>query len=101
MAGALLADPNRNVADICRTLGVSRSTLYRLNNSTHHNKRPPAETMHPPVSQPPIQTQPQKASTPKQPKGKISAGTKAFIRQMAENLNTHDPDKPKGRLKKP
>jgi transposase-like protein len=30
MAVALLADPNRNVADICRTLGVSCSTLYRL-----------------------------------------------------------------------
>jgi transposase-like protein len=30
MAAALLADRDGSVADICRTLGVSRSTLYRL-----------------------------------------------------------------------
>ena len=51
--------------------------------------------MHPP------DPKPQKPSPTKQPKSKLSPGTKAFIRQMAENLNTHDPDKPKGRLKKP
>lgn len=31
MAATLLADRNGSVADICRTLGISRSTLYRLN----------------------------------------------------------------------
>ena len=36
MAVALLADGNSNVADICRTLGVSRSTLYR----TRQNGQP-------------------------------------------------------------
>ncbi len=40
-------------------------------------------------------------SAPKQPKSKFSPGTQAFIRQMVENLNTHDPEAPKGRLKKP
>lgn len=30
MAAKLMADRGRNVAEICRTLGVSRSTLYRL-----------------------------------------------------------------------
>jgi transcriptional regulator of acetoin/glycerol metabolism len=30
MAAALLTDRDGRVADICRTLGVSRSTLYRL-----------------------------------------------------------------------
>lgn len=34
MAAALLADRNGSVADICRTLGVSRSTLYRLKGSS-------------------------------------------------------------------
>jgi len=30
VAMALMADRNSKLADICRTLGVSRSTLYRL-----------------------------------------------------------------------
>ena len=41
MAGALLSDPNRNVADICRTLGVSRSTLYRLVPTGQKAQEPP------------------------------------------------------------
>ena len=31
------------------------------------------------------------------PKTEISPGVRAFIHRMAENLNTHDPDVPKGR----
>ena len=31
---------------------------------------------------------------------KLSASTEAFIAQMAENLRTHDPENPKGRLRK-
>ena len=30
---------------------------------------------------------------------KLSASTKAFLAQMAENLRTHDPENPKGRLR--
>lgn len=29
----------------------------------------------------------------------LSASTRAFIAQMAENLRTHDPENPKGRLR--
>lgn len=57
--------------------------------------------MNPPDTKPPIQPEAQEPSAPKPPKSKLSPGTKAFIRQMAENLNTHDPEAPKGRLKKP
>ena len=78
---------------------MSRSTLYRLNSSTRENHQPP-QKMNPPDCKSPIQPAPEKPSAPKQPKSKLSPGTKAFIRQMAENLNTHDPDKPKGRLRK-
>lgn len=31
---------------------------------------------------------------------KLSVSTEAFIAQMAENLRTHDPENPKGRLRK-
>ncbi len=31
------------------------------------------------------------------PKTKLSPGVRAFIHRMAENLNTHDPNVPKGR----
>lgn len=36
---------------------------------------------------------------PKQihPKVELSPGVRAFIHRMAENLNTHDPNVPKGR----
>ena len=73
---------------------MSRSTSYRLNSDNRQNNHLPPK-MHPP------DPKPQKPSPTKQPKSKLSPGTKAFLRQMAENLNTHDPDKPKGRLKKP
>ena len=29
----------------------------------------------------------------------LSASTRAFLAQMAENLRTHDPENPKGRLR--
>ena len=61
MAAALMADRDGSVADICRTLGVSRSTLYRLNSSTRQSKRPP-EMMHPPARQ--TDRQAQKAVAP-------------------------------------
>ena len=40
LAAALMADRNGSVADICRTLGVSRSTLYRLRPSQPPPARP-------------------------------------------------------------
>ena len=80
--------------------GLSRSTLYRLNSGTRQNN-PPTPKMHLPDPKPPSQSKPQETPAPEQPESKLSPGTKAFIRQLAENLNTHDPDKPKGRLKKP
>ncbi len=39
-------------------------------------------------------------ATIKRPPSKLSASTEAFIAQMAENLRTHDPENPKGRLRK-
>ena len=39
-------------------------------------------------------------STDKKRPWKLSASTEAFIAQMAENLRTHDPENPKGRLMK-
>lgn len=40
LAAKLMADRNRNVSDICRALGVSRATLYRL----AQEQTPPAPT---------------------------------------------------------
>ena len=40
LAVRLMGDRDRNVADICRTLGVSRSTLYRIARQAH--EQPPA-----------------------------------------------------------
>ncbi len=77
MAAALLADRDGSVADICRTLGVSRSTLYRLNSGPRQN-HPSALKMHPPDPSPPIQPEPQQPSPSKQPKGKLAPGTKDF-----------------------
>ena len=37
--------------------------------------------------------------TGKERPSKLSASTEAFIAQMAENLRTHDPENPKGRLR--
>ena len=52
---------------------------------------------------PPTATQPLASSaptpSPKRVASRLSHGTRAFLRQMAENLRTHDPEAPKGRLK--
>ena len=37
--------------------------------------------------------------SPKRAASRLAPGTRSFIRQMAENLRTHDPENPKGRLK--
>ena len=42
---------------------------------------------------------PTEPPTGKNPPWKLSASTEAFIAQMAENLRTHDPENPKGRLR--
>ena len=46
--------------------------------------------------------QPSESTAPESPKKtdpkmELSPGVQAFIHRMAENLNTHDPDVPKGR----
>ena len=68
MAAALLADRNGSVADICRTLGVSRSTLYRLKGST--SQKTPTPEMDPPDQVP---THPPKVSPARRPPTSRSA----------------------------
>ena len=53
---------------------------------------PPSTAAKPPVSSAPT-------PSPKRAASRLAPGTKAFIRQMADNLRTHDPEAPKGRLK--
>src|SRR3954462_5096781 len=40
MLNRLAADPNNEIDDICRTLGISRTTFYRYRYVTAHHKSP-------------------------------------------------------------